>query len=135
MRPSPPQSRYRIFPLLQKVSSCPFAKHPSPQHMPRWQLEIGFPSSRISCKCNHIIYSLCLAAFAQCMCKTNACCCMSVDFYILLLSSIPLYGCTTISPVDRYWRCFQSFTIMNRMAGTIHVKVSVDMFLFFLVNA
>lgn len=50
-------------------------------------------------------------------------------FFFFLLSSISLYGCTTLKkihfPVDGYLDSFQFLAFMNNVAMNIHVPVFV----------
>jgi hypothetical protein len=140
---SPPQSRYRTFPLLPKASHAPaqptWFNHLQPQ-APTAQSGFcyySFAFSRISYKQNHTAYSLPhLASFSLSM---------FLRFTILLHVSVvhfffdtekycivkKYYNLVIHSPVDRYLNCFQLLATVNDIAINIHVYISVDTCFYF----
>lgn len=96
----PPQSKCRAFPSLSEFFPCPFLvsspSSPRPWQQPVCSSLIVLPFSE--CYLNGIMSYVCtllsLASFTEWnACESHSCCISSCSF--LLLSRIPLCGCTT----------------------------------------
>lgn len=114
-----------------------------PQYLKHWSrfYHHSFVFSRMSHKWDHTVHII-LASFTQ-RCQwtfkdwflllshwdLSKLLSVSITYSFSLLSTIPLYGSTTVyqftiySPVEGYLSCFQFRVIMNRSTINIHVQV------------
>lgn len=122
-------SKKSMLPLSSKSPSWPFVVqlyHHSQATINLFSVLHRFASSRMSHKWNHKTHSCLLAWLLSVSMPEIHLTRVSTIHALLLLSSIPLYGCTIVYPfVEVHLGCFQFLEVKNKVAMKISEQVLV----------